>query len=288
MAKEVSINTPLPSGDLCAVRVANGTFIRPTRDDTEPEYPTDAPFIPLVPLLPLFLWAFDRQADFSAKVLYEFMKFCFDRTLEGNHHDFDRCGFYGSGFERAHSYYLVLRSLLENSVERAYLLTPNKSVATMKQLTDPTLVVTDKFSGVSHTLSYFLKEYLQPTASIVLQLGGNFPGCDTLFFCSNNGAVHLYLYQMKYYGPTTTFGLENRNATLQKVKENWGGYGFQGVSQKEFQGLVLTSIALKIDILGRVSSSLPPDSGGVTIRDFNKLKELYGPTLFPLIRPDSE
>jgi hypothetical protein len=106
LAKEVNINTTLPSGDLCAARVANGTFIRPTRDGTEPEDKTDVPFIPLVPLLPLFLWAFDRRADFSAKVLYEFMKFCFDRTLEGNHHDFDCCGFYGSGFERAHPYLL--------------------------------------------------------------------------------------------------------------------------------------------------------------------------------------
>jgi hypothetical protein len=57
LAKEVNINTTLPSGNLCAVRVANGTFIRPTRDGTEPEDKTDVPFIPLVPLLPLFLWA---------------------------------------------------------------------------------------------------------------------------------------------------------------------------------------------------------------------------------------
>jgi hypothetical protein len=41
---------------------------------------------------------------------------------------------------------------------------------------------------------------------------------------------------------------------------------------------------LKIDILGKVSSSLPRSSVDVTVRDFNELKELYGPTLFPLIR----
>jgi hypothetical protein len=94
------------------------TFIRPTRDGSEPEDITDVPFIPLVLLLPLFLWAFNQQADFPVRVLYEFMKFCFDCTLEGNHHDFDRRAFYGSGFERAHAYYLVLRSLLENFVKR--------------------------------------------------------------------------------------------------------------------------------------------------------------------------
>jgi hypothetical protein len=159
-----------------------------------PEDKTDNPFIPLVPLLPLFLWAFDRRADFPAKVLYEFMKYCFNCTQEGNHHDFDCRAFYGSGFERAHAYYLVLRSLLENSGKRAYFLTPNKPITTMEDLTNPEVVVMDRFSGVKLPLSYFLKEFLHPTVSIVLQLGGNFPGCDVLFFQKDGEGVHLSLY----------------------------------------------------------------------------------------------
>jgi hypothetical protein len=93
---------------------------------------------------------------------------------------------------------------------------------------------------------------------------------------------------MKYYGAKTTFAHQQLNETQQNVMDNWESYGFRGVSQKEFQGLGLTSIELKIDILGKVSSSLPHSSDSMTIRDLDKLQLLYGPTLFPLIRPDSE
>jgi hypothetical protein len=199
LAKEVYIDMTLPSGATCGARVANGAFIRPTRDGAEPEDKTDVPFIPLVPLLPLFLWAYEQQDNFPARILYEFMKQCFDCTLEDSQLRFAHRAFYGAGFEHAHAYYLALRALLEKSADNVYLLTPTKRVSTMKQLTNPALKVIDEFSGLSKTLTLFLNQNLSdPKNIIILQLGGKFPGCDLLLFRNEQGKIHLSLYQPKY------------------------------------------------------------------------------------------
>jgi hypothetical protein len=105
----------------------------------------------------------------------------------------------------------------------------------MEQLTDPTLMVTDKFSGVSHSLSYFLKEFLNPTVSIILQLGGTFSGCDTLFF-ESDGAVHLSLYQMKYYDPLQPLASRSEMKLYKKLKTTGEAMAFRVFLRKSFRG----------------------------------------------------
>jgi hypothetical protein len=74
------------------------------------------------------------------------------------------------------------------------------------------------------------------------------------------------------------------NKAIKQIKKSWNLYGFQlepGQVPKEFQGVVLATIVVHFDILGEVSRSLLVKD----VRDGSELRKLYGPTLFPLVRP---
>jgi hypothetical protein len=151
-------------------------------------------------------------------------------------------------------------------------------------------MVTDEFLGVSKTLTLFLNLNLRsdlndPKNMIIVRLGGKFPGCGLLLFQNEKGKLHLSLYQPKYNGSGTTFEKRDYNKTLKVVRKDWGVHGFQSHSRQEFHGVVLTSIALTINILGEVANSLEQYLPGVTLRGLSALEEFYGPTLFPLLRP---
>jgi hypothetical protein len=216
LSQRVSIDSELPSKSLCRVRVENGSFIRPVSDGAVPEEETSAPFIPHVPLLPLFLWASENQkSSQTVKVLYEFMRHCFDCTRG------DRpSNFYGAGFEKAHTYYLALRALLEKHVQTVYYFTPDEKVNDMEALIQPTLMVTDEFTDITAPFSYFFSSVLQETSTLILHVGRHFPGCDTLVFEKKQDGVHLSLYQMKYY-PNSTFEESAWKDAMSRNKNNW-------------------------------------------------------------------
>jgi hypothetical protein len=288
--RKIKIGSKLPSGTLCRARVESGSFICPVSDGDQPEEKTSTPFIPRVPLLPLFLWTYDNQSSPTVKVLYEFMRHCFDRTLEISGKNDCRV-FHEAGFEHAHALYLALRALLEKRVGVVKYLTPKESVSKMDQLIEPSLLVTNHFLDSTEpdrtaTLSSFLKGLTEKSMAI-LHIGANIPGFDTLVFEKSRKGVCLSLYQMKYNGPDTCFTAPDWEQARKRLSECWKPYGFQLEPRqvpKVFQGIVLASIEARFDIMGPVTDSLLENN----VRGEHELCQLYGPTLFPLVKPGSE
>eukprot|EP01126_Amoeba_proteus_P031452 TRINITY_DN3085_c0_g1_i17.p1 TRINITY_DN3085_c0_g1~~TRINITY_DN3085_c0_g1_i17.p1 ORF type:complete len:379 (+),score=44.09 TRINITY_DN3085_c0_g1_i17:1172-2308(+) len=302
LGKEIRITHMLPdgSGQSYVTLIQDGTFVGQWQKD--PYFP----FVPTLPLLPLYIWA-SGQTTTPTTTLFEFMKRCTDCTL-AIHKKVDPRVFRGEGFELIHAWFSVLRLQLE-AVERkntplVFLLSPVDKVSNMKQLMDPLLKTRNHLNDekdVEEKLTYFLEICrTTPETTVVLHVGGNFPGTDILVFKSNaNCVVSLSLQQCKYLGTTSEpFDTTDLNNCLDQVKKNWEAYGLTltqsgtdrnepTVSPLSFGPLKNSQINVEIFICGKVAASLPRYKE-VKVYDEYKLKNLYGPTLFSLLRPTLE
>jgi len=91
----------------------------------------------------------------------------------------------------------------------------------------------------------------------------------------------LTLQQHKYY-PAKVFDNETYNRRTTIIEETWSGYRFP---DKEFEDVEI-QIGVEFFILGKVSSTVPRGPlDGVRVHDTTTLEQMYGPTLFSLVRP---
>jgi hypothetical protein len=175
----------------------------------------------------------------------------------------------------------------------------------MEQLMDPLLKtrnhLNDEEKDVERKLTYFLEKCrTTPETTVVLHVGDNFPGTDILVFKSNaNCVVSLSLQQCKYIGTTSEpVDTTDLNSCLNQLKKNWEAYGLtltrSGTDTHEpttsplsFGPLKNLQINAELFICGKVAASLP-HYDEVKVHGEYKLKNLYGPTLFPLLRPTLE
>lgn len=298
LGKDICITSKLPdgSGQSYAALIQDGTFIV---QSWEYRY-----FVPTLPLLPLYIWASEHTTA-PTSTLFEFMKRCVDYIL-AIHKKVDPQVFQGEGFKLIHAWFLVLRLQLE-AVERkntphVFLLYPVDKVSNMKELMDPLLktrnCLNNEEQDVEQTLIYFLEKCrTTPETTVVLPVGGNFPGTDILVFKSNaKCGVSLSLQQCKYLGATSEpFNTTDLNNCLDQLKKTWEAYGLtltrSGADTQEptnsplpFGPLKNLQMNVELIICGKVAASLPLYDE-VKVYPEHKLKHLYGPTLFPLLRP---
>jgi len=282
LGKAITVFDSLPYGNgLYNPLLENGTLVRPVLSGKQLAESTEALFVPTIPLLPLYIWASTQKAlanNGPAKTLYEFMDRCMYATSIGPQKQLASRVFHGEGFELIHAWYSVLRLQLE-AVERkntplVFLLSPVDKVSNMKQLMDPLLKTRNHLNdkkGVERRLTYFLEKcQTTPETTVVLHVGGNFPGTDILVFKSNaNCVVSLSLQQCKYLGTTSEpFGTSNLTRCLDQLKKNWAAYGLtltpSGTiaeptsSPLSFGPLKTLQISVELFICGKVAASLPP------------------------------
>jgi hypothetical protein len=98
LGKEIRITYTLSdgSGQSYATLIQDGTFVGQLQED--PYFP----FVPTLPLLPLYIWA-SGQTTAPTSTLFEFMKRCTDCTL-AIHKKVDPRVFPGEGFELIHAW----------------------------------------------------------------------------------------------------------------------------------------------------------------------------------------
>lgn len=307
LGKAITVFDPLPYGNgTYNTLLENGTLVRPVLSGEQLAEATEALFVPTIPLLPLYIWASTQKANGPAKTLYEFMDRCTYATSIGTRKQLASRVFQGEGFELIHAWYSVLRLQLEGierkSTSQVFLLSPIDKVSNMKQLASPLLKTWDNLNDeekdVERKLAYFLEICrTTPETTVVLHVGGNFPGTDILVFRSNaNCVVSLSLQQCKYLGTASEpFDTTDLNSCLDQVKKNWEAYGLtltrSGTDMHEptssplsFGPLKNLQINVDLFICGKVAASLPRYDE-VKVYDEDKLKNMYGPTLFPLLRP---
>jgi hypothetical protein len=201
--------------------VADGAVIRPTKGGSL-EDPTTVPFVPTIPLLPLFFWA-EKAAlrSRSIKILYAFMTQRLAVVLKEKP---GSCAYNAVRVEYPHALFLSLRILLKDPSKKLYLLTTDH-LKTMTQLTDPLLVVKDVLRTRSDVLPKYIKKLATNSGTVVIHLGRQFPGTHILVF-ENQTGIRLSLHYVKSLPPTSTFCNAQLSKILELVRENWAPFGF--------------------------------------------------------------
>jgi len=287
---KITLEQHLPSGrGTYATLVQRGIFIRPAVSGKRLEETSEEEFVPILPLLPLYIWA-SKSDDEIVKTLYQFMTRCSSATLKNDQDVLTFRGFYGEGWEMIHTWYSVLRLQLEGLANnmaacvRLLVLAHGQRVSKASDLRLD-LEMEDKLSGMKQPFKKFIKDFLNtPHTTILLHLGGQFPDADVLCFESMvdlKQKIKLTLQQHKYY-PAKVFDNKKNNRHTTIIEETWSGYRFP---DKEFEDVEI-QISVEFFILGKVSSTVPRGPlDGVRVHDTTTLEQMYGPTLFSLVRP---